>query len=177
MASPLPTPATRFVQLAYHVPDPEAAALLFARQFGWGPFFLMEHIPLTWSRHRGTDAAFDHSSAYGQGGGVMIELITQHNDGPSALRDMFGPKDFGLHHCANFVDDLPAAIATWQAQGNAIALEAETQTGVQFAMVDTRQPLGHMLELYEPSQALTRFYSYVRAASDSWDGAEPLRRL
>ncbi len=43
------------VQIAYHVPDPEAAAREYSRTFGWGPFFLMEHIelvqlPLPWRR-------------------------------------------------------------------------------------------------------------------------------
>jgi hypothetical protein len=32
------------VQIAYHVPDPEAAARRFASEWGWGPFFLMEHL-------------------------------------------------------------------------------------------------------------------------------------
>ena len=70
------------VQIAYHVPDPEAAAERYAREHGWGPFFLMEHIALERSLHRGTPAKFDHSSAYGQAGELMIELITQHDDTP-----------------------------------------------------------------------------------------------
>jgi hypothetical protein len=81
------------VQIAYHVPDPAEAAHELAARRGWGPFFLIEHIPLARCLYRGAPAALDHSSAYGQAGDVMIELITQHNAGPSALRDLFAMID------------------------------------------------------------------------------------
>ena len=165
------------VQVAYHVPDPAAAAEEFARQFGWGPFYLMEHIPLARSLYRGRPEPFDHSSAYGQAGEVMVELITQHNDGPSALRDLYAPHETGIHHVAYFVADLPGALDQFRARGSAIALEARTGTGVDFAMVDLSPTLGHMLELYEPGDDLRRFYDFVRKAADGWDGQRPLRRL
>ncbi|MGI9245113.1 MAG: VOC family protein [Steroidobacteraceae bacterium] len=169
--------ALRPVQVAYHVPDPVAAAEQFARDFGWGPFYLMEHIPLARSAHRGRPAPFDHSSAYGQGGEVMIELITQHGDGPSALRDMYAAHETGIHHVACFVPDLQAALAEFRAAGAEIALDARTQTGVDFALVDTVARLGHMLELYEPGPDLLRFYAFVRGKSVGWDGSRPLRAL
>ena len=165
------------VQLAYHVPDPAAAARRYADEFGWGPFFMLEHIALERSLHRGRPAAFDHTSAYGQAGELMIEFITQHGDGPSALRDMYAAGESGLHHVAQFVPDLKAAIAGYHARAFEAALEARTVTGVDFVMIDTRRELGHMLELYEPSEGLRRFYDFVRRASQGWDGTDPVRRL
>jgi hypothetical protein len=165
------------VQVAYHVPDPAAAAEQFASAFGWGPFFLMEHIALERSLHRGRHAPFDHSSAYGQAGDVMVELITQHNDGPSALRDMYAPGETGIHHVAYFVPDLAAALAEFRERGAAIALDARTTTGVDFAMVDVSASLGHMLEQYEPNEDLRRFYAHVRKCAEGWDGERPVRRL
>ena len=167
----------RPVQVAYHVADPAEAAVRFAREHGWGPFYLMEHIALQEVRHRGAPGRFDHSSAYGQAGEMMIELITQHDDSPSALRDCFAAEETGLHHVACFVPDLSAAIADFAARGVSAALEARTTTGVSFAMLDTRRSLGHMLELYEPGEALTRFYAFIRRKAVDWDGSEPLRRL
>ena len=61
----------RPVQIAYHVPDPERAAHDYARAFGWGPFFLFEHIPLASCCYRGAKTPFDHSSAYGQAGELI----------------------------------------------------------------------------------------------------------
>ena len=60
---------------------------------------------------RGTPGTFDHSSAYGQWGAIMVELVEDHGDGPSPVRDMFPPDGSGLHHLAFFVDDLDAAVA------------------------------------------------------------------
>jgi hypothetical protein len=169
--------ALRPVQLAYHVPDPIEAAHRLARDHGWGPFYLMEHIALEAVRYRGSPGRFDHTSAYGQAGEMMVELIMQHDDTPSALRDCYAAHESGLHHVACFIPDLGAALAGFAARGVEAALEARTTTGVSFAMLDTRRDFGHMLELYEADEALSRFYGFIRRKSLDWDGEQPLRRL
>jgi catechol 2,3-dioxygenase-like lactoylglutathione lyase family enzyme len=173
----LPLPPLRPVQVAYHVPDPAAAAERYAREFGWGPFFVMEHIPLARALYRGREAAFDHTSAYGQAGDVMVELITQHGDAPSALRDLYASHESGLHHVAYFVPNLADALAAFRARGNEVALDARTTTGTDFAMVDLVAELGHMVELYEHADALAKFYAYVKRKAERWDGKDPVRRL
>jgi len=165
------------VQMAYHVPDPAAAALHAAAAFGWGPFYLMEHIALARASYRGTETVFDHSSAYGQAGELMVEFITQHNDAPSALRDLYEPQESGLHHVAVFVPNFAAALDQHRSLGRVIALEACTSTGVEFAMVDTVKELGHMLEVYEARDDLAKFYALVRRKATGWDGSNPLRYL
>ena len=171
------TGCVRPVQIAYHVPDPERAARKYACAFGWGPFFLFEHIPLAGCRYRGATAPFDHSSAYGQAGELMIELITQHDDSPSVLRDLYAAAEIGVHHVAHFVPSLSEALEQARSKGVEIALEACTATGTRFAMLDTSRELGHMIELYEGAGDLLKFYRYVQLAADGWDGSEPLRRL
>ena len=165
------------VQIAYHVPDPARAARRLAQQFGWGPFFLFEHIPLSRCLYRGAASHFDHSSAYGQAGDLMVELITQHDDSPSVLRERFGAQETGVHHVARFVPDLAVALARAREDGIAVALEACTATGTGFAMLDTVADLGHMVEIYVGADALLKFYRYVRRAAEGWDGGTPLRRL
>jgi len=76
-------------QLAYKVNDLEAAAQAHHRRFGSGPFFVLRHVALASSQHRGVERPFDHSSAYGQWGGVMVELVAQHNADGSAQHEMF----------------------------------------------------------------------------------------
>lgn len=175
MSAPLPLRSP--VQLAYHVPDALAAAEEFARTRGWGPFFVMQHIPLASCLYRGSPAAFDHTSAYGQAGDLMVELIQGHGEAPSVLNEAFAPTATGLHHVAMFEDDLSAALASWESAGYALAMRATTTTGVEFAMVDTRSLFGHYLELYPPVRALQKFYAYVRAAAVDWDGTRPVRHL
>lgn len=166
-------------QLAYKVNDLEAAAAAHHRAFGSGPFFVLRHVALASSVHRGVERPFDHSSAYGQWGSVMVELVVQHNAEPSALHEMFphGSGTEGLHHAALFVDDLEAAIARFEREGAPLAQLSVTAGGTAFAFVDTRASLGHMLELYEPTEQLTGFYDFVAAAAEGWDGRDLLREL
>lgn len=166
-------------QLAYKVNDLEAAVAAHHRAFGSGPFFVLRHVALASSMHRGVERAFDHSSAYGQWGSSMVELVVQHNPDPSALHDMFpwGSGREGLHHAALFVDDLEGEIARFAAEGVPLAQLSVTAGGTAFAFVDTRASLGHMLELYEPTEQLAGFYDFVAAASQGWDGRDLLREL
>lgn len=166
-------------QLAYKVNNLEAAAAAHHRAFGSGPFFVLRHVALASSQHRGVERPFDHSSAYGQWGGVMVELVVQHNPDESALHEMFphGSGSEGLHHAALFVDDLDAAIARFEAEGAPLAQLSVTEGGTAFAFVDTRASLGHMLELYEPTGQLTSFYDFVAAAAQGWDGRDLVREL
>ncbi len=60
-----------------------------AEQFGAGPFFVRQHIALLDVVIRGRPGTFDHSSAYGQWGHVMVELVEDHGDGPSPVREMY----------------------------------------------------------------------------------------
>lgn len=174
--STTPRQASRVVQIAYHVADPVVAAHACAQRYGWGPFYLLEHIPLAACRYRGVEASFDHTSAYGQAGDLMVELITQHGDAPSVIREAFAADDTGVHHMAYFVADLDAAIAHYASHGGGLVMDARTADGVRFVMMEMPQ-LGHYLELYEPTPALTRFYDYIQKKSVDWDGADPVRRF
>jgi len=166
-------------QLAYKVNDLEAAAAAHHRAFGSGPFFVLRHVALASSQHRGIEQPFDHSCAYGQWGSLMVELVVQHNAEPSALHEMFphGSGTEGLHHAALFVDDLEAAIARFEHEGAPLAQLSVTAGGTAFAFIDSRASLGHMLELYEPTPQLTGFYDFVAAAAEGWDGRDLLREL
>ena len=166
-------------QIAYFVANLHEAAAAHTRSFGSGPFFVLEHVALIRSEHRGVTRPFDHSSAYGQWGAVMVELVVQHNADPSAFHDVYplGSGRFGIHHTALIVDDLAAAIADFAADGLALAQYATTATGTDFAFIDATRRYGHMIELYEPTPTLTGFYAMVAAASEDWDGGDPIRKL
>lgn len=163
-------------QVAYFVPDIDAAARAHSVAFGSGPFFVLRHVPLKWSEHRGARVTHDHSSAYGQWGAVMVEFVQQHGRDPSAMHDMYpaGSGRSGFHHTAHFVPDLDAAIAEF---GHPLAQLSETATGTRYAFVDATGTLGHMLELYEPTESLTGFYAMVAGAAQGWDGRDPVRAL
>ena len=163
------------VQIAYAVVDAREAARRWAAQFGAGPFFVADHIPVTDVVHRGLHGEFDHTSAYGQWGSIMVELVQDHGDGPSAVRDLYAPGETGLHHLAYFVDDIHETTARLGEQGYPLAMSAVAGGTTRFHFVDATAQLGHFLELYEPNDGLRGFYAKVRAAAEDWDGTEPIR--
>jgi catechol 2,3-dioxygenase-like lactoylglutathione lyase family enzyme len=164
-------------QIAYFVTDIEASAREMGQRFGAGPFYLIRRIELASALHRERSCRFVHSSAYGQWGGVMLELVQQDEEGPSPFRDLFAPGQQGLHHLAFFVPDLQSAIHAHARNGMPLATRATTTGGTEFAFVDASATLGHMIELYEPTPALNGFYRQVREASIGWNGDDPVRWL
>lgn len=163
------------VQIAYAVTDVREAARRWADVFGAGPFFVVDHIPLGQVRYRGVPSTFDHSSAYGQWGDIMVELVCDHTIGPSPVADVVGVGGQGLHHLAYFVTNLEATQAQLTKQGWHEALHATTSSGMAFAFHDATSDLGHMIELYESTDALLGFYRLVRDAAVGWNGTEPIR--
>lgn len=165
------------VQIAYAVPDVAAAAAEWARSVGAGPFFVLPHIPLTDVVVRGVPGRFDHTSAYGQWGHLMVELVQDHGGGPSPVRDMYAVGESGLHHLAFFVDDPDATIEGLLAGGDSLAMSASTDGGTEFHFVDARARFGHMLELYRPTDRLRGFYAMIAESARGWDGRDPVRLL
>jgi catechol 2,3-dioxygenase-like lactoylglutathione lyase family enzyme len=160
----------RPVQIAYGVRDVVAAAERFARLTGAGPFFVSRHIPLASARVFGEQRAFDHSSAYGQWGEVMVELVEEHTP------PLVAPGS-SVHHVAFFVADTAAAVQMCEEQGWPEALWAETVGGLEFAFCDARRDLGHLVELYTPTERLRDFYRTVAETAAEWDGADAVRIL
>lgn len=152
-------------QIAYAVPDLSAATIdSFASATGAGPFVVAEHIELDRCTIDGFDGEFDHSSAYGQWGDVMVELIVEHQT------RRIGPAS-GVHHVAFMVDSLERAVAHCEGAAWPVALDATTRHGQRFVMCDARKRLGHLVELYEPSDGLVRFYDHVRRLANG--GRDP----
>jgi Glyoxalase/Bleomycin resistance protein/Dioxygenase superfamily len=164
------------VQIAYAVPDVDAAASRWAAEFGAGPFFIRRHIEGHEIVYRGAPAVFDHSSAYGQWGPLMVELIQDHGTGPSVVRERYGANETGLHHVAFVVTNLGAATDHLESLGFELAMSARS-TNTRYHFMDTVSTLGHMVELYERSDRLEGFYALVRDAAVGWTGNDPLRQV
>jgi catechol 2,3-dioxygenase-like lactoylglutathione lyase family enzyme len=164
------------VQIAYAVPDADAAAHRWASELGAGPFFLRRHIAVSDVVYRGQPSVFDHTSAYGQWGPVMVELVQDHGTAASVVRERFAPHESGLHHLAFIVADLDRATAHVESLGFALAMTARSST-TRFHFLDAVPTLGHMIELYERSDRLAAFYAMVLEASIGWDGTDPVRPL
>ena len=164
------------VQIAYAVPDVDVAAARWVSDFGAGPFFIRRHIEGRNVVYRGAPAVFDHSSAYGQWGSLMVELMQDHGTGPSIVRERYGMNETGLHHMAFAVPNLDAATAHLESLGVELAMGARS-TNTRYHFMDTAATLSHMVELYERSDRLENFYALVRDAAVGWTGENPVRQL
>ncbi len=158
------------VQVAYAVHDVRTAAEAWAAR-GVGPFVVADHIALASSRLDGAETPFDHSSAYGWWGEVMVELICDHAATPN-----WGLTPPRIHHVACFVDDVDDAVEEAAGGGWPEALRAVTTGGTTFAFCDARADLGHLVEVYVADEVLTGFYASVRRAAETWDGVEAFVR-
>lgn len=163
-------------QLAYIVDDAAAAAQRFATRTGAGPFFLRRNVI---DHAYGADAEageFDYSSAYGQWGGLQVELVEVHSAPPAAFAatTTAGGR---LHHVARFVHSFSGEQARLDALGCPALLTATTSSGNSFAFHDTRADVGHLVEIYEPAPSILALYAKVAAAADGWDGRRPVREF
>lgn len=162
----------RIIQNAYYVSDLDSAIERWHRLWGIGPFFVRRHIELPMVTYRGKPSRLDISAAYVQAGPIQVELVTQHDDTPSAFRDVFSANEEGLHHVAVIPDDHDRLVAEYVKQGFPVATALRTASGRGAAYVDTRSMLGHMLEIYTISDSLTALYRDVAAAAENWDGRQ-----
>ena len=166
-------------QIAYFVADIRAAAQAHHKTFGSGPFFILDHIPLVRSEHRGVARLLDHSSAYGQWGQVMVEFVQQHNADPSAYHDLYpqGSGRFGLFRTGRFGFRGEKAVIARELD---IAAESEVAGGERRSTVV--EVSGHVVEHRvagdeEQAGRAGEFYAHVAAAAAGWDGQDPLRTL
>lgn len=163
----------KIVQNCYVVGDLREACLRFHRIYGLGPFLVRPHRSLVKTWYRGKETpGLDFSVAFVQSGDLNIELIEQHDNGPSAFRDMFKKGDQGFHHQAVFCANYQAEKQAFVAAGFDIAAEFEVMPGNFHCCVDARPALGHMIELYTDCKPVRDMYALVRKASEEWDGKE-----
>ncbi len=133
-----------------------------------GPFVVREHIEVNGARLAGRPATFDHSAAFSQLGGLMLELFCVHHDTPVT-------QSSGLHHLAFFVDSVDEDGARLAAHGWPEVLAGTSGGGNYFAMHDARPELGHLVEIYAASERMLAFYASIADTSATWDGTDPLR--
>ena len=162
------------VQLAYAVNDVRSAARSFAERVGAGPFFVRRHRPMRSVVHQDAEGAFDHSSAYGQWGTVQIELVEMHDVRPASLAAAV-LRSSGIHHMAYFVSSIDDEQHRLERLGWPPVLIAQTASGLRFAFHDARPQLGHLIEIYEPSDDVIGLYAMVAEAAAGWTGNDPVR--
>jgi hypothetical protein len=164
-----------FHHLGYVVDDLHGAAEQFASGVGAGPFLLIEHVALTDVTYRGEPARYDHSTAFGQWGPVIVEISQVHEAEPSGLREFFGAaRRPAIGHVAWLVDDLDGESDRLEAAGLPLAHTGRSGP-VAANWHDGTSLLGHPVEVLRRCPEILGFYTAIGDAARDWDGSRPLR--
>src|SRR3954452_1840741 len=127
----------------------------FTRDFGAGPFTVLEHIDFDEVTYEGGPAVYDHSSAFAAWGEIIVELTQVHEAHPPQLA-----RAPGLGHVAWLAEDLDAEIARLEAAG--LHVFHTGRTGPVRAKWLEGGPFGHPVEVLQAVPELLTFYASLR---------------
>lgn len=163
-------------QYAYVVADLDRAMADFTDRLGIGPWFVRGPFTPPEARYRGAPSTATFSLARAFAGHAMMELVVQHDDGPSVFHEGGGPRRYGFHHWAIMTGDLDGDLARYAALGYPQAFSDVLPSGARVVYVDATRDLPGMIELVEHTPEQERVYTEVQRAGVDWDGRDPVRR-
>ncbi len=166
-----------YCQLAWVVPDLEAAVHNWVRTTGAGPFFVFDALHFDDANYRGTPMDIAPCrAAIGQYGDMQIELIRPSDDSPGIWGDV-GPRDrTHFHHTGLYCQRLRGRTRRLCRRRHAVAFEG-LMMGAKTCYIDTVPTLGFMTELITANPVAEQVFAAFRAASQGWDGTDPIRTL
>jgi Glyoxalase/Bleomycin resistance protein/Dioxygenase superfamily len=161
---------------AYLVESIEDTVVRLVEQFGAGPFFALENVPMENVTSRGEVAEFSHNSAFGHLGGDPIELMEVNQLSPTRVLERFSGPRPRLHHIAwvvppSSVEQVREALET---HGAPCYLQAGLDD-IDLSFHDSSASLGHDVEIHADVETLRGFFAMFREAAENWDGSDPIR--
>lgn len=164
-------------QLGFLVEDLDTAMQQWISQYGVGPFFTARHFQFLKPSYRGTASAPDVSLAFAYSGGLMLELIQQHDATPSVYTEMRQQRGYGFHHIAFLSSDLDTSIARSQQRALPLVFRADYPGG-RLAYCESRGLLGGgFVEYVERSDTQRALLDMMHKTAADWDGSDAVRPL
>jgi len=166
-------------QVAYLVPDIEAAMTYWSAALGVGPWYYNPQVPIRNYMYRGERYEPHNSVALANAGGLQIELLQTRNDVPSMYRDFLRSGHTGVQHFAYWSEDFDADLARAEAAGFTVAMSGEVGANGRFVYFDDPSGRGSFpgttIELSEVAGPKGRLFKLIREAAIGWDGRDPIR--
>lgn len=162
--------------IGYVVDDLRSGAERFAATLGAGPFLGLEHIEFEEVTFQGEPAVYDHSSAFGQWGPIIVELTQAYDARPAGLADALVKPGAGIGHVAWLADSLEDEVARLRSLGLA-PFHTGRAGPASVVWFHGGSLIGHPVEVLQRREELEGFYAMIREASVGWDGSDPLRIL
>jgi hypothetical protein len=164
------------MQHGYVVRDVAAAARQWAQRVGAGPFYVLDRLKLDDYYYRGKQTPVELRLAFGYWGSIQIELIEPLDQTDTPYRQALQESEGQLNHCAVVVPNLDALIAERGLKAQVLQ-HGKMPTGLVFAYIEGYLPGGQHLELIEMQEATRQAFAGMEAASQRWDGADPVRSI
>ena len=163
-------------QVAYLVPDIEAAMDYWSKVLGVGPWFYNPRVPIRNYTYRGERYEPHNSVALANAGGLQVELLQTRNDVPSMYRDFIRAGHQGVQHVAYWTESFDADLGRAEALGFKVCMGGEVGDKGRFVYFETdaSQP-GTVVELSEVAGPKGKLFKLIREASQGWDGSDPVR--
>jgi len=163
-------------QVAYIVPDIEAAMAHWARVMGVGPWYYNPRVPINNYHYRGVRHEPHNSVALANAGALQIELLQPRNDVPSMYRDFTQAGHRGVQHVAYWTESFDADLARAQAAGFVVCMGGEVGENGRFVYFEDHSGLpGTTIELSEVAGPKGRLFKLIREAAAGWDGSDAVR--
>ncbi|MBV9592482.1 MAG: VOC family protein [Actinobacteria bacterium] len=176
MASPLHLP--RIHHYAYLIDELDVAARRLHAQFGAGPFFYIEEVPVTNVTSRGEPAEFMHGAAFGMCNQAAVELMQIVRVTPQRVDQRFSrtrcPR---IQHVAYVLPPSEVDGVRAELEERGVPEYMRSRLGqIETTLHDAGAAFGYDLELHADNNELRAFFTLVREAADGWDGSELMRR-
>ena len=162
-------------QVAYIVPDIEAAMTHWTTVMGIGPFFYNPQVPIEDYTYDGIRYTPHNSVALANSGYIQIELIQCRNDVPSMYKDFTDAGHWGLQHTAYWTQDYDRDLERMLAEGFKVKMSGKVGESGRFAYFDRDTHPGTVIELSEVKGPKGRMFDLIRKASEGWTGEDPVR--
>ena len=163
-------------QVAYIVPDIEAAMAHWSSVMGVGPWYYNPRVPIRKYHYRGQAFEPHNSVALANAGALQIELVQPRNDVPSMYRDFAQAGFRGVQHVAYWTESFDRDLARARAAGFVVCMGGEVGANGRFVYFEDASGLpGTTIELSEVAGPKGRLFELIRNAAVGWDGRDPVR--
>jgi hypothetical protein len=162
-------------QVAYLVDDIDASVGRWSRFAGVGPWTIYRGVAMV-GRYRDepTDIVIDVALSYQDE--LQLELIRPRSRTVSPYQDSAGRTLIGMHHIAWMTDDLERDKNRGRERGMAVVFEASNPASKVAYLASPEEP-GLLFELMQASPMLEEGFAAGVAASQAWDGREPVLQV
>lgn len=172
---PIEEKTDAIIQVAYTVPDINAAIGEWIDKLGVGPWFIVDRIGGSGTTYRGNPGTAEFTVGMAYSGNMLYELVQTLDDNPSIYKEARERDGYGFHHFAVFRADARQSALNGEAEGRAIVFHSPTGEGGEVYFVESGAGLPGYIELVKDEPFTRSMFEKIWRSSLNWNGERPIR--